>query len=375
MARRAVILGSLALVLLAAPAAHGQIGRKKKELARIQSELRRTLAELDSLRVSQGALGQDVSRLEGLDGESRRRLERLRTDVARAETRRAELQARLAAAAQVGDFWRSALESEAAHLAAARADRSDFHGARELWSEEFRRAAVLEKARHLRGLQGFRRRTEQDESQARRRAAELAGSRRRAQEERERRRREYEAKKAELAATQARVAEAARKARELEESAKAMSALIERLARRAGAAQRPGRLDLPPRSLPWPARGAVLNGFGRERDARLGTWVVREGILLGTAPGAAVAAVAAGKLIFAGLFRSYGRVAIVDHGGGFFSVYGFLGAVLKEKGAVVAAGERIADAGPAQDGGRVYFEIRRGAQALDPLAWLQPLNR
>ena len=84
------------------------------------------------------------------------------------------------------------------------------------------------------------------------------------------------------------------------------------------------------------------------------------------APGAPVKAVAAGKVIFAGPFRSYGRVIIVDHGAGFFSVYGGLGEMEKDKGDAARKGETLARAG-----GRLYLELRRGADALDPLAWLE----
>ena len=57
---------------------------------------------------------------------------------------------------------------------------------------------------------------------------------------------------------------------------------------------------------------------------------------------------------------------IVDHGGGFFSVYGELGKIVKEKGDAVKANEKLATAGE-----RVYLEIRRGTEALDPAEWLE----
>ena len=57
---------------------------------------------------------------------------------------------------------------------------------------------------------------------------------------------------------------------------------------------------------------------------------------------------------------------IVDHGGGFFSVYGELGEILKGKGDAVRASEKLASAGE-----QVYLEIRRGTDALDPADWLE----
>ena len=355
----------------AAPAAAQR--RQKRELARIQSELRKAQTELADLRASEDALGRDVGRLENLDAESRRRVELLRDNILRTEKRTAELKSRLDSAGRVSGFWAAALSAETARRAAVAAARADFYGTGELWAEEFRRAAILEKGRHLRSLTGFQRRTEKDEADARRRAEGLARSRRLAEAEREEQLRQYQAKKTQLELAQARVAEAARRARELEDSEKAMTVLIERIARSHRPAGAKAVLDRPRHSLPWPAEGEVVSGFGREKDEELGTWTVRQGLMIGTAPSAPVTAVASGRVIFAGLFRSYGRVLILDHDGGFFSVYGNLGDILKEKGAGADAGEMIARAGGGPRG-RVYLEFRRGTEALDPLAWLEKKN-
>jgi septal ring factor EnvC (AmiA/AmiB activator) len=349
---------------------------QKKELARIQAELRKTLAELDALRSSEHALGQDVSRLEGLDTTSRRRVERLQDVIRKAESRRAELKSRLDAASRVDGFWTAALSAESARHAAYEAGRADFYGTAELWADEYRRAAILEKGRHLRGLKGFTRKTEAAEAVAQKNAAEFADSRRRAQAERDGRRKEYESKKAQLAIAQTQVAEAARHAKELEENAKALTSLLDKLGKAAKSRKPSGVkavLDVPRHSLPWPAEGKVLSGFGREKDKELGTWTVLQGVTLATPAAATVTPVAPGRVIFAGPFRSYGQVVIVDHGGGFFSVYGNLGEILKDKGADVRADEPIARAGESKDGsgGRVYLEIRRGTEALDPTAWLE----
>jgi len=372
MARRILI----AVVLAAASAvpASAQV-QQKKELARIQSELRKTLEQLEELKGAEKDLGRDVSRLKSQDVDSSRRVERLQQNIRQAEARRVELKSRLDAARQVAGFWTAALSAETARHVGAAAGRADFYGLGELWADEFRRAAILEKARHLRGLQGFKRKTEEDEVVVRRRTSALSESRRKAQTEREDHLRQYEAKKAELAETQTRLAEAARRAKELEESAKALNALIDRIARTANwrKAGPAASLAIAKHSLPWPVEGKVLKGFGREKDPELGTWTVHQGVLLGSEASATVAAVSSGRLIFAGPFRSYGKVAILDHGGGFISVYGGLGEILKAKGSEVRAGEAIARCGQAKDGpgGRVYLEIRRGTEALDPLAWLQ----
>lgn len=375
MARRGLIpLVLCAAAAVAAPAFAQK--QQKRELARIQGELRKTLAELETLRASESALGKDVTRLEGLDATSRKRAERLQDTIRQAEARKSELKSRLDAASSVHGFWTAALSAEFTRHAASLAGRSDFYDSSELWAEEFRRAAIIEKGRHLRGLKGFQRQTEADEAAARRRSNELSESRRRVQAERDGRRKEYESKKAQLEQTQTQVAEAARHAKELEENAKAMTSLIDKLGKAARSRKPAGVkavLDVARNSLPWPASGKVLSAFGREKDKELGTWTVHQGLTIGTAAQAPVTAIASGRVIFSGPFRSYGQVLIVDHGGGFFSVYGGVSDALKDKGAEVRAGEPIAHAGEAKDGdgGRVYFEIRRGTEALDPAAWLE----
>ncbi len=366
MARRALIL--IALLALSASPATAQLKAKRKELSRIQVELKRTLRELEELRAAATALGTDVTSLESRDAQSRRRVEELQSDIRRAEARRADLKSRLDAAKSVAGFWSAAIASEAARHVAVSAARSEMYGTRGVWAEEFRRSAIVEKARHLRGLRGFRRKTEEAAAETGRRARDLDENRRRAQSEYLRRRREYEEKKAVLEQTQAKVAAAARRAKELEESAKAMASLLDRLGR-AGKYRKPGavaRLDLPAHSLPWPVSGKILRPFGRELDPQLGTWTVRQGVAFGSVPGSAVSAIASGKVIFAGPFRSYGEVVIVDHSGGFFSVYGELAAIIAAKGDTVRAKEKIANAGE-----RVYLEIRRGVEALDPADWLE----
>ena len=272
-------------------------------------------------------------------------------------------------------FWSAAIASEAVRHSAGAATRVDAYGTRELWVEEFRRSAIIEKAWHLKGLHGFRRQTEEAAAEMGRRARDLDESRKRALNERDGRRREYEEKKMALEETQLKVASAARRAKELEESAKAMAALLDKLGK-AGRYRKSGpiaRLDRPVHSLAWPVAGKLIQHFGRERDPQLGTWTVRQGVVIASAADAPVTAIAPGSIIFAGPFRSYGNVVIVDHGGGFFSVYGELGAIDKAKGLSVGVGEKIASAGGSKEseGGRVYFEIRRGTDALDPVEWLE----
>jgi septal ring factor EnvC (AmiA/AmiB activator) len=126
--------------------------------------------------------------------------------------------------------------------------------------------------------------------------------------------------------------------------------------------------------LPAPVDAEVVQRFGREVDAEFHTQVFHKGVDFGATLGTPVRAVAGGTVRFAGWFRGYGRMVIVDHGDRFYTVSGHLDALRVEAGKVVAAGEPIGTVGDtgSLSGARLYFEIREGSQAVDPLGWLEP---
>jgi len=126
--------------------------------------------------------------------------------------------------------------------------------------------------------------------------------------------------------------------------------------------------------LPAPVDASVVQRFGREVDAEFHTQVFHKGIDFGATLGDPVRAVAAGTVRFAGWFRGYGRMVILDHGDRFYTVSGHLDALRVAMGNFVAAGEPIGTVGDTGSlrGPRLYFEIREGSEAVDPLAWLAP---
>ena len=97
------------------------------------------------------------------------------------------------------------------------------------------------------------------------------------------------------------------------------------------------------------------------------------GVLFEAPLGTPVQAVAAGRVRFAGWFRGYGRLAILDHGDGYFTVSGHLDTLDVEVGDVLQSRQLIGTVGEtgSLSGPRLYFKIRQGAEALDPRDWLQ----
>ena len=126
-------------------------------------------------------------------------------------------------------------------------------------------------------------------------------------------------------------------------------------------------------SLDAPVEASVAQTFGRVVDREFRTETFRKGVEFESAIGDPVYAVADGVVRFAGWFRGYGRIVILDHGDDYFTVSGHLDEVHVAPGDPVREGDRIAEAGDTGSlaGPRLYFEIRRGAEALDPARWLR----
>ena len=112
--------------------------------------------------------------------------------------------------------------------------------------------------------------------------------------------------------------------------------------------------------LPWPASGAV----------RAGTGVLEHGLVIAAKPGTAVHAVAYGRVAWADFMRGFGELVIVDHGGGYMSLYGGNEAALVEVGDWVKPGQAIATVGRGQQQG-AYFELRKDGKPVDAKDWLK----
>ncbi len=130
-------------------------------------------------------------------------------------------------------------------------------------------------------------------------------------------------------------------------------------------------------SLPWPADGPVVGNFGRRRHPVYDTTTLSRGIEIGAPEGAPVRAVFDGKVAFADWYTGYGLLVILEHGGGYFTLYGHLERVEALVNQQVRAGAVIGRVGRSGSltGPNLYFEVREGTDALDPLRWLRPRRR
>ncbi len=125
--------------------------------------------------------------------------------------------------------------------------------------------------------------------------------------------------------------------------------------------------------LDWPVDGDIIYRFGRQQLPN-NTTIRWNGIGIAVAAGTPVHAIADGTVRWAQPLSTYGPSVVIDHGGGFYSVYGFLSQISVRKDQAVRKGEAIGLSGGenSDQGPHVHFEIRgEGGQALDPIAWLR----
>lgn len=158
--------------------------------------------------------------------------------------------------------------------------------------------------------------------------------------------------------------------RELEASSTRLIQLIEALQRQASTGD--SAFPLLKGGLKPPVSGKIIVDFGRNRNDRFNTYTLSRGITIQSAEGTPVKSVYRGKVLFADWFRGYGRIIILDHGGGYYTLYGHLSALHVEVGREIEADEVIGLAGDSGslEGPALYFEIRYHGKPVDPKPWL-----
>jgi septal ring factor EnvC (AmiA/AmiB activator) len=121
--------------------------------------------------------------------------------------------------------------------------------------------------------------------------------------------------------------------------------------------------------LAWPVQGKVAGDYGQPRGTGPVKW---SGVLLEASAGTPVRAVYHGRVAFADWLQGLGLLVIVDHGGGYMSLYGHNEALLKESGDWVEPGEPVAQVGDTggQSRAALYFEIRYNGEPVNPHPWI-----
>lgn len=166
--------------------------------------------------------------------------------------------------------------------------------------------------------------------------------------------------------------------KELEDSGSRMMELIKRLEHASKSKpQTPGHVPSGGKmkaGLEWPVNGKVISRFGKQKHPDYDTYIYKKGIELQAELGEGVKAVDGAEVVFADWFKGLGLVAILRHPGEYYTVYAHLADVKVRTGDKVSRGQVIASVGDtgAPSGPSLYFEIRKGSDAVDPLKWLRP---
>lgn len=177
--------------------------------------------------------------------------------------------------------------------------------------------------------------------------------------------------------------------KELKESSSKMLKIIEEsnrkereLKKRKGIETKPGIKDedLPEYSaftklkgrLIWPVAGTIAIHYGSQSDPIFNLPVFRSGIHIRTSPNSQIKAVHEGKVVFADSFKGFGQLIILNHGGGYHTLYGNLSRIFSQNGVIIKEKQIIGEAGESQLLGThgLYFEIRYKGKPLNPEHWL-----
>jgi len=124
--------------------------------------------------------------------------------------------------------------------------------------------------------------------------------------------------------------------------------------------------------LPWPTQGRVISKFGKQWNARLKTTTDNPGIDIKGQPGSPIRSTMSGIVTTVTYIRGYGTTVIIDHGGGFYTVYSHVTNIQTHVDSEVRSGDVIAYMGDSGsvNGSKLHFEVWGKGQKLDPEKWL-----
>jgi septal ring factor EnvC (AmiA/AmiB activator) len=185
---------------------------------------------------------------------------------------------------------------------------------------------------------------------------------------------EQEKRRAVLAGLQAGLKDKSSELSILEQDEKRLQQLVQTLQRALG--------DIPAASgsykslrelkgkLRWPVAGKITRRFGTRQAAGK---ISSRGVQIASNPGSDVHAIARGRVVYADWLRGFGLLLIIDHGGGYMSLYGHNSSLYKEAGATVDGNEVVAAVG--NSGGvshpGLYLELRSNGKPFDPGPWFR----
>lgn len=117
--------------------------------------------------------------------------------------------------------------------------------------------------------------------------------------------------------------------------------------------------------IPYPVKGTITKKFGEQTE----TGIKSKGIIISTRANAQVISPYDGTVLFAGPFRGYGQLLIIEHGDGYHTLLAGIGQLNTSVGQSLLAGEpvgiMVAETKPT-----LYIELRKNGQPINPAGWL-----
>ena len=122
--------------------------------------------------------------------------------------------------------------------------------------------------------------------------------------------------------------------------------------------------------LPFPLLGKIIK---EEKISESVRPIFERGIFVEGVSDNRVKAVFSGRVVFSGRIKGYGDIVIINHGSRFFTISANLSQRKTEEGDLVGSGDIIGLVGGngSSEDKKLYFEIRRAGENLDPLKWLK----
>lgn len=180
--------------------------------------------------------------------------------------------------------------------------------------------------------------------------------------------------------------------KELQANARRLQAMVERLEARSRKSYTqkdekkvlvPGKYAQPPLSdkgfgaqrgrLSLPTKGQITSSFGKHKHPEFNSFTFNNGIAIAAPLNTDIRSVYDGEVIFADRFKGYGNMVIIDHGGGYFTLYAHAASIVKKVGATVHRNDVVARVGDSDSaaGAQLYFEIRYQGKPVDPGPWFK----
>ena len=387
------LLPSLGLIFLltlpsglrAAPDARpAKAGQTKEELARVRGRIQALEKENSQDRARRGELDRQLRGAETAAARSRRELNATRRQLAEAERRLAALNQQLEATRTDLDRRRTALAGQLrlAHVTGggervravfSQQDPADV-GRRLTW------LAYLARSRSelLGSVQASLKALERDQqavTEQRTALAALETTRRTQLAELDNSRRE---RATVVASLDREVKGQTRQLNRARSQAAGLERVLREIERAAARARRvtPVPDATPPTSKParplgkgrWPLMGQMLADFGQPRAGGQMRW---DGVLIAAPAGTEIRALRPGRVVYADWLPGLGLLIVLEHGGGYLSLYGHNQDLRPNVGDRIAVGDVLAHVGDTGGQARpaLYFEVRRNGRPVNPRQW------